>query len=494
MKTYIPQNWRETYIEALEARHARLQDELEQSRAENQHLQDAFTQARERIRVLERQLGLCSRNSSLPPSRDSETDRTKRTPPKKSGRKPGGQPGHDGHHRKLWPPEKVDETSQIYPDVCSSCGLELRAEQSDGQPTRHQIFELPPIRIHCTELQLHACQCQGCGTKTRAELPEGTSRSGWGPALTALLATLTTVGHMTRRQLDWFVSDVLGAPSSVGSVQTHLEEASEALEPAYHQAKETVADAPWTGVDETGWRLQDQSYWVWLTQSERAAVYSLSERRTKQVAIDVVGETDGRVFITDRYPGYSFLPHERHQLCHAHLLRDMVSMRQRGGPIGAIGEALETLVRDFLREWARMRRGERPRDEVVAWAETVVRPRWQKLLEEARDAPDKEPSVVRWLLRDDRHELAWTCLKYPGVEPTNNSSERALRGPVIQRKISWGSQSPSGLRLMERLWTVTETCRRHERSVLDYITEAVEALRGGKVAPLLIPPPSLQPP
>ncbi|WP_230467372.1 IS66 family transposase [Lujinxingia vulgaris] len=81
--------------------------------------------------------------------------------------------------------------------------------------------------------------------------------------------------------------------------------------------------------------------------------------------------------------------------------------------------------------------------------------------------------------------MLWTFLDHEGVEPTNNSAERALRGPVIPRKLSWGSKSEAGLRLMERLWTTAETCPRQGRSLLDYITAPMEALRGERAAPVL---------
>ncbi|MFU8804434.1 MAG: IS66 family transposase, partial [Bradymonadaceae bacterium] len=110
----------------------------------------------------------------------------------------------------------------------------------------------------------------------------------------------------------------------------------------------------------------------------------------------------------------------------------------------------------------------------------------EALLHEANTHGDKAPAVVRWLLQPKHLNLAWTFLDHPDVEPTNNTTERALRGPVLQRKVSWGSRSEAGMRLMERLWTTAETRRIQGRSLLAYLTEAIDAWRKGAPAPILV--------
>ena len=101
------------------------------------------------------------------------------------------------------------------------------------------------------------------------------------------------------------------------------------------------------------------------------------------------------------------------------------------------------------------------------WVNNSVRHEWERLLNEANSLGKTAPSMIRWLLKEEHLGLAWTFIESEGVEPTNNGAERALRGPVIQRKLSWGSQSKEGLRLMKRLWTTAETCRRQGRNVLN---------------------------
>lgn len=466
-------DWRDERIAELEA--------------ENAELRKALAQALDRIAELERQLGLNSTNSSKPPSSDNEKARKKRRRRRKTGRSPGGQPGHEGHCRKLLAEEDVDHFESHFPSHCNGCGLELSPDDAEGTPVRWQVFELVPKLVECTEHRVFSCQCAGCGQTSRAKLPEQVAISGWGPRLTSLVGTLSAVCRDSRRQANWFVTEVLGAPSSTGTVQNRLEEVSDALGPGFEQVRDAVGQADVVGLDETGWRLENLPHWIWVAESDRAALYIIDQTRKQEVARRLVGQPKERIFITDRYGAYSFLPNSQRQICHAHLLRKFTAMAARDGPIGPIGTKLAALSRKLQHQWDRVKVGERSHHDFAAWAKESVRPRWESLLNEANSHKTGVPSTVRWLLDDNHIELPWTFLDHPGAEPTNNSAERALRGPVIQRKLSWGSKSEDGLRLMERLWTAAETCRRQTRSLLTYITDAVTAFRNGSPAPTLRP-------
>jgi transposase len=139
-----------------------------------------------RVAELERRLNRSSRNSSLPPSQDPPSA-PPRPDTKGSGRGRGGQPGHEGRHRRLLPPEQVDEVVEHWPERCQACahvfGEPERVEAAE--PWRHQVAELPSIAVRVTEHRLHRVCCAECAGETRAELPREVPRSAFGPGLQA---------------------------------------------------------------------------------------------------------------------------------------------------------------------------------------------------------------------------------------------------------------------------------------------------------------------
>jgi transposase len=137
-----------------------------------------------RVGELERRLSRSSRNSSLPPSQDPPSA-PPRSGGKRSGRGRGGQPGHEGRHRRLLPPEQVDEVVEHWPVRCRSCAHVFDPPElvDAAVPRRHQVAELPPIAVRVTEHRLHGVCCPECATPTRAELPREVPRSAYGPRL-----------------------------------------------------------------------------------------------------------------------------------------------------------------------------------------------------------------------------------------------------------------------------------------------------------------------
>jgi transposase len=136
----------------------------------------------------------------------------------KSRRKPGGQPGHPGHHRQLRPPEQVDTIIDHVPTQCGRCARRLRERDTVGQPRRHQVTELPAIAAQITEHRCHRRQCEDCGTITVVALPDD-GVGQFGPQLTALIAYLTVVCRLPRNVVRQLLEGVLQIPISVGSTQ-----------------------------------------------------------------------------------------------------------------------------------------------------------------------------------------------------------------------------------------------------------------------------------
>ncbi|MDR9894511.1 DUF6444 domain-containing protein [Aetokthonos hydrillicola Thurmond2011] len=197
---------------------------------------------------LEEKINTTSKNSSSPPSSDPPSVEK---PPKKkkSEKKRGGQPGHKGHSRFLYEPEECEEIFNHHPQTCRCCGEKLIGV--DGNPYRHQVVEIPPIKPIVYEHRLHQLVCDNCGSATRAALPEGINPSGYGVGVVALVAVLSGLYRHSQRMVQNAISDVFGIPMSLGTVNKLRLEASFALESIVEEAKIYVQNSRVVGADET---------------------------------------------------------------------------------------------------------------------------------------------------------------------------------------------------------------------------------------------------
>jgi transposase len=151
-------------------------------------LWDEVVRLRARVQELEARVGQNSTNSSRPPSSDPP-EAPPRPPAPPSGRRRGGQPGHPPHQRTLVPPEQVDQVILHWPPHCRGCQAPL-PRTAVGEPVRHQVTELPPVRAGVTEHQLQHVQCAACGMTTCAGLPADVPAGAFGPRLQATVAVL----------------------------------------------------------------------------------------------------------------------------------------------------------------------------------------------------------------------------------------------------------------------------------------------------------------
>jgi transposase len=192
-----------------------------------------------RIAELEEKLGESSRNSSKPPSSDPPSVQRPTKPP--TGQSRGGQKGHKGHRRAMFPPEQVQSVIECKPSRCGSCDARLRGE--DPNPLRHQVAELPKIAPVVTEYRVHALGCARCGRCTRGALPDGTPKGAFGATVVAAITLLLGVYGLSRRDTADLMRDMFGLPISVGAVVGCQRIGAEALAPAHQEAQSEMGAA-----------------------------------------------------------------------------------------------------------------------------------------------------------------------------------------------------------------------------------------------------------
>jgi transposase len=175
----------------------------------------------------------------------------------------------------------------------------------------------------------------------------------------------------------------------------------------------------------------------------------------------------------------------RRQLCWAHLIRDFTKISERGGRSEAIANSVLEYAKEMFTLWHMVREGKRGRP----WLQRKMRSiREEVELLLARGEVCGHSKTQETCKRIQKLKAAlWTFVDVPGVEPTNNTAERTIRPYVLWRKASFGTQSERGNLFVERMLTVSATCKQQNRNVLQYVTEAVRAYYIGKTAPSLLP-------
>jgi transposase len=319
-------------------------------RAEVAGLQVQVQALRQQIQDLQEQLNQNSTNSSRPPSTDPPA--VKRRPPRPpSGRRSGGQPGHERQQRPFLSP---DCTEILKPAHCRRCGHALAG--ADPQPLRRQVLELPPIKPEVTEYQLHRLRCPRCGVSTCARLPDGVPAGGQGPRLQAVLALMTGAYRMSKRMVQTFCADVLGVPVCAGQVCASEAQTAAATDAVVKEVRDYVRSQP-ANVDETGWWQGRRRAWLWVVVTQAVTAFTIALSRAGSVARGLIDAAAGQVLTTDRYKGYLWLPLRQRQVCWAHLVRDFQAMADRADAGSPIGEELLCCAEDLFTWWYRVRDG-----------------------------------------------------------------------------------------------------------------------------------------
>ncbi len=452
-----------------------------------ENLQKLSAEQAEKIAHLEARVNRNSNNSSQPPSADppGQVHPVKRRP---SGLKPGGQPGHEGHHRLLAPPERVKEVIAYIPTHCEHCRHPLPPEASpqDPPPGLHQVTELPRVVSEITEHQAHARTCPSCGKVTRAKLPREVGNHVLGPKLAASLAYLSARGQVSRRLVQEIAVNVFDAAISTASICKYEQELGASLEKPYAQVREEVLAAPAKNVDETSWQQHKNKCWLWLMATPKLAFFMIHPKRGQEGFEALVGTQPTGTLTTDRWCVYEQLSPLRHQICWPHLKRDFQKFSECQGPARKrLGEAGLKTTGELFAIWHAFRDGKIDRTAMCQQLKPVRR-EFKKTLEDHAAGTDKKAArASRKLLK--HFPALWTFARVEGVEPSNNHAERCLRPAVMLRKRSFGNHSEAGCRFTERLLTVGQTLRLQGRNLLTFLSEAVRAHRTGQTAPSPIP-------
>jgi len=450
-----------------------------------------------RVARLEQELGQNSRNSSKPPSSDPPSTRRRRRAARarakellKADRKrrtAGAQPGHRGSGRKLRPEEKVDEIVDHYPESCRACGQRFTENERrpSRRPGRWQVAELPPIAVLVSEHRTHRLRCPRCRATTTAALPAQLCGSTFGGRLRAAVVTMSARNRISRRDMAELALDLFGLKMSVGTVDAICQNASVALAGPHEWLAAAVLSAPALNVDETGWRTAGEGRTLWTATTPTAAIFRVAEDRHRDRLAELIGTDYEGIVCSDRWWAYEHLDPACRQACWEHLKRDFTRHAEGLAEQRAFGEAGLALTGRLFGAWRsfcvhsdrrRLRREMKP---IQAELRTLLTHGGRKSVRTRFHRGFANKLLKIW-------PALWTFVEVEGVEPTNNAAERSLRGPVIHRKLSYGTRSEEGERFIERALSASVTCRLQGRSLFDYLADLLTAHARGQPLPALV--------
>lgn len=469
----------------LRPRLAELETALVKSHARVTELEAQLAKFVEQHQELTEKLNQDSTNSHLSPSSDGPGKRRKKNEVKakaKDKRKPGGQKGHPGAHRRLLPAERVTKVIDLFPALCLGCGATL-PRTPDSDPRRDQLLDLGPHGVKLSEFRRHEVSCKRCGHWTRAAYDKTLiPASPFGPRLVAVVALLTGTYHLSRRSAQRLLQDLFEIKLSVGALSSLEARASRALEPAYNEAQRVAESAEVKYIDATTWLRAGITMSLWVLSSAMATVYRILNDGRRETIRPHYGALDG-IKVSDRASVFDFWQMGARQICWAHLLRKFVSFSQRDGPAGTLGRELLDCTALLFEYWHGHTSALLDRQKLAAMIRPVEKDFMAVLKRAAKaDIPRLSGSCANILAHG---KALWTFVTHEGVEPTNNRAERDLRPFVLWRRRSFGSRSERGERFAERVMTVVHTARKQGVAVLDFIERSVKAMVEGT------PPPSL---
>jgi transposase len=427
-----------------------------------------------------------SANSSKKPSSDivkppRDTDKSG----KKKKRRRGGQPGHQRHERPSFEASQIDKVKNYTLSGCPHCGGPV--ELTEEPPHVLQQVEIQDTPIIITEHRGQAYWCPNCHKMHYAPIAEPVKKAGlFGPRLHTLVAYLKGVCHCSYSTIRKFLRDVVKVKVSRGYLAQVCAEVSETLQISYLHLLDLLPKQDVVNVDETGHKDNGDGLWTWCFRAPLFTLFKISPSRGSDVLVEVLGkEFDGLLGCDyfSAYRKYMRICGVLVQFCLAHLIRDIKFLtthpdarnKSYGNRVLEAVRALFALIH---------RRDQMDATRFALDLEDAGNELWGAAVWRVPNTKEAQNLANRF----EKHGESYIrFITTPGIEPTNNLAEQAIRFVVIDRHITQGTRGETGQRWSERIWTVIATCTQQGRSVFSFLYETITAHFQGETPPELLP-------
>ena len=400
-------------------------------------------------------------------------------PPAKLRAKPkGAKPGHPGHHRST--PLRIDHHERHALSECPRCHGRVRPCRS----ARTRIIEDIPADITpvVTEHTIPRYWCPQCRETVEPVVPDALPGSTIGLRVVILSAWLHYLLGTTLAQIVDVFNFHLHFPLSPGGLVQMWRRLREVLFAWYLEIQAQALDSAVLHADETGWRVNGKTHWLWCFANADLSYYLIHRSRGHPALLKFFTQEFGGVLVSDFWGAYNAVVCALRQTCLVHLLRDLEHVEQYKSPGAhwpAFAKKLRRLLADAIRLWRR-------RDELPAETYASRRQCLTVRLDELIATPWGDAQAHRLIKRLRRHRYdLLTFLDHPGVPFENNLAERAIRPAVIIRKNSYGNRSAAGADVQAILMSVLFTLKKRVHNPVQTISAALAIyLKTGQLPPL----------
>jgi len=388
----------------------------------------------------------------------------------RSGRKSGGQKGHEGRTLERW--AHPDREIELKLETCPLTGVELADEHIVGCIQR-QVFELPPASLEAIQYNCRVYEVPGTAARAHAGFPEGVEAPvQYGPRFLAWLVYMADFQLLPLRRIRRMCQDLFGCPVSEGTIAAARKRCRGNLGEFVEALEGRLKGEPVLHADETGMRVGSGNAWLHSLSTERDTLYHIDPKRGGE-AVERMGVLEGfsNTLVHDFWKPYLGLQCD-HAICNAHIVRELAYFED-------LGEAWARKLRKLLleasaepesRSLGQCRRLYR-KHVAEGFRRNPFKPPPRKPGERGRAA---RPKVVNLLDRLEQYEdwiLAF--LEDRSIPFTNNQAERDVRMAKLKQKISGCLRSWEGGETFATIRSYISTCIKREASVIDALSSAI---------------------
>ncbi|MDQ3073980.1 MAG: IS66 family transposase [Bacteroidota bacterium] len=431
--------------------------ELENSGSELMKIIEAL---KEEIRLLKN--GKNSGTSHTPPSHQIGRSNAKSLR-EKTDRKTGGQPGHEGTTLQM--KEVPDETIDYTPQYCNDCGEDLQHAVSVLSAKRQELV-IPLIQVRYVEHRCHSKVCTRCGKLCTAAMPPYlTAPVQYGPSVGAMVSYLSVYQYIPYHRMSVLLKDLFGLPISEGSIDNLLERTAQKALPLYNIIQQKIQQSEVVGSDETGASFGGKKGWfhTWQTTCLTFIVASFN-RGYETIEKYFANGFPFSVYVSDCWAAQLKVAAFLHQLCTAHLLRELRNFED------ALACKWSIAMKQLLQDAIALKKQLTPQDYLQTPAAVIqIEERLTELLLYDHSASHKKLRAFSKRLIKNKDSIL-TFLYHPKVPPDNNASERAIRNVKVKAKVSGQFRSEAGARRFAILRSVIDTTIKNTQNVFEALT------------------------